>query len=102
MIEAQIIDKNNYFVGNANDNNIQFNIINGSGTIYGVGSGSPNSHEQDKGTNRTVFNGGAIVLISSLLNKPSTTHINAKSNGLISDIIYIDSVDPSNQMEFVS
>jgi beta-galactosidase len=39
--------------------------IDGAGSIIGVGNGDPNSHEADKGNDRSLFNGLAQVIVQS-------------------------------------
>ena len=40
-------------------------VIIGTGTIIGVGDGDPSSHEADKASQRSVFNGLAQVIVQS-------------------------------------
>jgi len=51
------------------------------GAIIGVGDGDPSSHESDKGTQRSVFNGLAQVIVQSS-NVPGSITLTATSSGL--------------------
>ena len=51
------------------------------GTIIGVGNGDPASHEADKGTQRSLFNGLAQVIVQST-NVPGSITLTATSSGL--------------------
>ena len=95
MIEAQILDANDRFIGTAT-NMVKFSITSGSGEIYGVGNGDPACHESDKGTSRSAFHGRVRVIVNSMLNKPGTIKLMAESDGLTSDTISIQSKAPQN------
>jgi beta-galactosidase len=51
------------------------------GAIIGVGDGDPASHEMDKGTQRSLFNGLAQVIVQST-NVPGSIILTATSSGL--------------------
>jgi hypothetical protein len=51
------------------------------GAIIGVGNGDPASHEADKGTQRSLFNGLAQVIVQST-NVPGSITLTATSSGL--------------------
>ena len=78
-ITATIVDKNGVMVPTAN-NLIQFKIS-GEGTIAGVDSGDPISHESFKGNSHTALNGLALAIIQSNGQKGSIT-LTATSGGL--------------------
>jgi len=61
-------------------NLINFNLS-GGGAILGVGNGNPTSHDADKASQRTVFNGLAEVIIQST-NQPGSITLTATGTGL--------------------
>ncbi len=70
---------------------IASNLVNfaiSGGTILGVGNGDPSSHEADKASQRSVFNGLAEVIIQST-NRPGSITLTATSTGLTSTNITI-------------
>ncbi len=72
------------------NNLIQFEI-NGPGEIAGVGNGNPQSHEPFQADYRRLFNGKAMLIIRSVKNQPGKIEITAKSDGLSSDKVIIES-----------
>jgi beta-galactosidase len=56
--------------------------ISGPGRIIGLGNGDPNSHEPEKGTKRSLFNGLAQVIIQSEADSPGIITLTAKSDEL--------------------
>ena len=64
------------------------NFIVSGGTIIGVGNGNPSSHEADKASQRSVFNGLAQVIVQST-NQPGSIVLTASSTGLTSTNITI-------------
>jgi fibronectin type 3 domain-containing protein len=60
-------------------NTVSFSVS--GGTIIGVGDGDPASHESDKGTQRSLFNGLAQVIVQST-NVPGSITLTASSSGL--------------------
>ena len=62
--------------------------ISGGGIILGVGNGNPTSHDADKASQRTAFNGLAEVIIQST-NQPGSITLTATGSGLISTNITI-------------
>lgn len=63
IIKVAIKDAKGRIVPTAN-NLVKFSIE-GPGKIIGVGNGNPNSHEPDKASERTAFNGYCMVLVQS-------------------------------------
>lgn len=57
--------------------------IAGPGTILGHGNGDPNSHELEKGSVRSLFNGLAQVILQSLEGKSGTLSLEVESPGLV-------------------
>ena len=62
--------------------------LSGGGSILGVGNGNPSSHEADKASQRSVFNGLAEVIVQST-NQPGTITLTATGTGLASTNITI-------------
>lgn len=62
------------------DNTITFTMT-GPGKIIGVGNGDPSSHEPDKASSRSAFNGLAQVIVQST-SKPGPITLTATSPGL--------------------
>jgi beta-galactosidase len=71
-------------------NTVSFSIS--GGTIIGVGNGDPASHEADKGTQRSLFNGLAQVIVQST-NVPGSMILTAASSGLPTTNVTIDAVE---------
>ncbi len=70
---------------------IAANLVNftvSGGAIIGVGNGNPSSHESDKASQRSVFNGLAQVIVQST-NQPGSITLTATSTGLTSTNITI-------------
>ena len=70
---------------------IASNLVNfaiSGGTIIGVGNGNPSSHEADKASQRSVFNGLAEVIVQST-NQPGSITLTATAAGLTSTNITI-------------
>lgn len=59
---------------------VQFQVA--GGKIIGVGNGDPNSHEPDKATSRSLYNGYAQVIVQSQRGGAGTLVIKATSPGL--------------------
>jgi beta-galactosidase len=68
------------------DNLINFTVS--GGAILGVGNGNPSSHDADKASQRTAFNGLAEVIVQST-NTPGSITLTATSTGLTSTNITI-------------
>jgi len=56
--------------------------IEGQGTIIGVGNGDPNSHEPDKASERSLFNGLAQVIVQSRREGRGVIRLRATAPGL--------------------
>lgn len=54
-------------------------VIEGPGSILGHGNGNPNSHELENGSDRTLFNGLAQVIVRSDFNVTGTLVLRAES-----------------------
>jgi beta-galactosidase len=78
VLTVEALDSQGRLVPTA-DNMIVFNIS-GQGALIGVGNGDPNSHESDKATRRSLFNGCAQAIVQST-KTPGEIHIEALSGG---------------------
>ena len=56
--------------------------ISGPGTIIGLGNGDPTCHEPEKGTQRSLFNGLAQVILQTARSSNGQLVLRAKSEGL--------------------
>ncbi len=56
--------------------------ISGSGAIIGLGNGDPTSHEPEKGTRRSLFNGLAQVILQSRRGGSGSLVLRAKASGV--------------------
>ncbi len=56
--------------------------INTTATIIGVGNGNPNSHEPEKGNQRSLFNGLTQVIIQSNENSEGYVELTATADGM--------------------
>jgi len=86
MIEVSIVDSQNRLVPTAS-NSVAFSVS-GPGRIYGVGNGDPASHQPDKATNRSAWNGLALVHIQSTGSKGNIV-VTATSSGLTQGTVQI-------------
>ncbi len=79
VVEVAVLDAQGRVVPIAT-NLIQF-TLSGGGAILGVGNGNPTSHDADKASQRTVFNGLAEVIIQST-DQPGAITLSATGTGL--------------------
>jgi len=63
VISARVVDAQGRVVPTAGDT-ITF-VISGPGLLIGVGNGDPSSHESDKGTSRSAFNGLCMAIVQA-------------------------------------
>ena len=80
VVTVQILDAQGRMVPVAS-NLVTFNIS--GGNIIGVGNGDPSSHQADKASQRSVFNGLAEVIVQST-SQPGNISLSASSAGLVS------------------
>jgi beta-galactosidase len=85
VVTVAVLDAQGNIVPTAS-NTVTFAVTDGA--IIGVGNGNPSSHEADKASQRSVFNGLAEVIIQSI-NQPGTITLGAASTGLTSTNITI-------------
>ncbi|WP_255498763.1 beta-galactosidase GalA [Dysgonomonas sp. ZJ709] len=79
-ITVEVLDTKGRHVPTANIP-IEFEIS-GPGRIIGLGNGNPNSHEPEKGTKRSLFNGLAQVIIQSDENSSGEIILTGKSSNV--------------------
>jgi beta-galactosidase len=70
---------------------VEFELT-GPGEIIGLGNGDPNSHEPEKGNQRSIFNGLAQVIVQSQPGKTGPLVLRAKAPGLTPATVTIDVV----------
>ncbi|MEO8616583.1 MAG: beta-galactosidase GalA [Luteolibacter sp.] len=58
--------------------------LSGPGAVIGLGNGDPNSHEPEKGSRRSLFNGLAQVIVQSLADGKGPLRLQATAAGLSS------------------
>lgn len=63
MIRADVLDRRGRLVPTAHDK-VKFRVS-GAGSLIGLGNGDPNCHENDKGTERSLFNGLAQAIVQA-------------------------------------
>uniref|UniRef100_A0A6B2KZM7 Ricin B lectin domain-containing protein n=1 Tax=Arcella intermedia TaxID=1963864 RepID=A0A6B2KZM7_9EUKA len=80
MLRVLVVDSNGAIVPDANPV-ITFSVS-GPGSILGVGNGDPSSHERDKASWRSAFNGLARVIVQAS-NQPGVIQVSASSPGLL-------------------
>jgi len=88
LIRVAILDAQGNIVPTAS-NEVTFSVS-GPGIIFGVGNGDPSSHEPDKSSKRSAFNGLARVIVQSILTGGTIT-VSASSSGLKSGSVTVTS-----------
>jgi len=86
-VTVRVVDAKGREVPTA-QNLIEFSI-NENATIIGLGNGDPNSHELEKGNQRSLFNGLAQVIIQSKENTSGVVVLTASAKGLQSATLQI-------------
>jgi beta-galactosidase len=93
VVSVAIVDAQGRRVPTA-DNPIAFAILtndaDGAAKIIGVGNGDPSSHEPDRGSNRSAFNGLCMALVQAT-KKPGVATVTASAPGLMSASITLKS-----------
>jgi beta-galactosidase len=79
VVVAEVVDANGRVVPTASKP-VQFRMS-GNGRIIGVGNGDPSSHEPDKATQRSTFNGLCMVIVQST-KQAGEISLEATSEGL--------------------
>jgi beta-galactosidase len=90
IVRVESVDRDGRLVAVAN-NLIKFKVS-GEGFLIGVGNGDPNCQESDKGSQRSLFNGLAQVILQST-KKPGSLTIDATSEGLEATTLSIETKD---------
>jgi len=98
-VTVQAIDAKGRIVPTANMK-VSFSVS-GYGKVIGLGNGDPNSHEPEKGNERSLFHGLAQIIIQSVENGKESIVIKASSPGLknatlsipVKEVASIPSVD---------
>jgi beta-galactosidase len=85
VVTVEVLDSQGRVAPTAS-NLVQFTIT--GGAILGVANGDPSSHQADKASQRSVFNGLAEVIVQST-NQPGSISLTATSAGLVSTNITI-------------
>ena len=88
VVNVAVLDAQGRLVPVA-DNKITF-ALTGPAKLLGVGNGGPSSHEPDKGTSRSAFNGLAQAIVQTTF-KSGKVELKAESPGLKPASISIDS-----------
>jgi beta-galactosidase len=65
--------------------------VSGAGDLIGVGNGDPTSHEADKASTRSMFNGLCMALIQSRVGGGSRIRVVATAPGLKGDVLLLAS-----------
>ncbi|MDF7806455.1 beta-galactosidase GalB [Pontiellaceae bacterium B12219] len=89
FITVQVSDKAGLMVPHSH-NEIHFSME-GPGKILAVGNGDATSHEPFQANKRNAFNGLCLVIVQSLENRPGPILLTAKSDGLESNTIQLES-----------
>jgi beta-galactosidase len=63
VVKVSVVDAQGRIVPTAG-NRIDY-VVSGAGRLLGLGNGDPSSHEADKGTFRSVFNGLGVAIVES-------------------------------------
>jgi alpha-D-xyloside xylohydrolase len=97
-VTVQAVDAQGRLVPTANVP-VDFEIA--GGRIIGLGNGDPNSHEPEKGTRRSLFNGLAQVIVQTLPGTHGPLTLRATSSGLepAHATLRVDSVAPRPAVE---
>ena len=66
MVKVEAVDAKGLFVPDANVR-VDFKVVSGPGVIIGVGNGDPSSHQSDKATFRSTFNGLARCIVQTTI-----------------------------------
>jgi beta-galactosidase len=88
MVEVSVVDGQGRLAPTAS-HPIIFEVA-GSGRILGVGNGDPSSHEPDKASRRSAFNGLCMVIVQAL-KQPGEIRLSAQSPGLEQATVAIES-----------
>jgi beta-galactosidase len=93
VVTVEVVDANGRLVPVAG-NKIHYSLA-GAGKIIGVGNGDPSCHEPDKGSDRSVFNGLAQVIVQSS-HTPGKIQLSATADGLAPARVILRAEPPRN------
>ena len=88
VVSVEVLDARDRIVPTAG-NHIAFELV-GSGRILGVGNGDPSSHEPDKASQRSAFNGRCMVLVQTT-DAPGELRLRATSPSLLEAAVVLTS-----------
>ncbi len=88
MVEVSVVDAQGRLAPTAS-NQIVFEAT-GPGRILGVGNGDPSSHEPDRASRRSAFNGLCMAIVQAL-KEPGEIRLSAQSPGLQPATVTIES-----------
>jgi beta-galactosidase len=80
LVTVQVLDAKGRLVPTA-QHGLEFSIE-GPAEIIGLGNGNPNSHEPEKGTRRSLFNGLAQVIVQSKFGVTGEVKLKVQGKGL--------------------
>ncbi|HKV51242.1 MAG TPA: beta-galactosidase GalA [Gemmatimonadaceae bacterium] len=86
VIAARIVDANGRTVPTAGDR-VTFAVA-GPAAVIGVGNGDPSSHESDKATARSAFNGVCCAIVQAGTAR-GTARVTAAAEGLVAGVVEI-------------
>ena len=86
LVRVSILDREGRAAPTA-ENRVRFRLE-GPGEILGVGNGDPSSHEADRGSERSAFNGLALVIVRAA-KRPGVITLTAESPGLAPGVVEI-------------
>jgi beta-galactosidase len=89
-ITVQITDSDGHVIPTAKEL-VKFSVT-GPGAIIGLNNGDPNCHESEKGTEHTVFNGLAQIILRSSPSSQGLITLHATSENLTAAELTIDVV----------
>ena len=97
-VKVEVVDENGNVVPNAN-NQIQLSVT-GAGSLIGFDNGNPVDHTSMKSSQRNVFNGLALAIIQSTLNK-GNIKISATAPNLKASTIEINTLENTHPVQLV-
>ncbi len=80
VVNVTIVDAQGRMVPTA-DNKVTF-AVSGPAQVIGVGNGDPSSHEPDKASERSAFNGLCMAIVQSRRGEPGAVTVTLSAPGL--------------------
>ncbi len=93
LAEISVVDSHGRVVPTA-DNLVTFKVVGGAARVAGVGNGDASSHEPDRATKRSAFNGYCLAVVQAT-NTAGRITLTAASPGLASATVTLEA-KPSN------